>query len=216
MPAAPTPVIAARSCSRRRTIARAAARLRRDAPTADDPPMHRSGGAPVVAMDNIAPRRPASRVAKGPRRDRPLGRGGTGTGTGSGVGSGCGRCAAPISVADDQEARDAQGRLTATSTPARTTRPRPSSSGIEGVMRVRLVVDDDGHGEVGDAPAQPARPRPRRARARARPSRSSSSPARDTDDKPVTLGRRVDLQHDAAEVAGRPGTLNYPATCGPG
>ncbi len=87
---------------------------------------------------------------------------------------------------------------TATSTPARTTRPRPSQLGIEGAIRVRLVVDDQGkvksavllnklgHGldELALARAQADR-----VRARAGHRRQAGH-----------LGRRVDVQHDVTEV----------------
>jgi protein TonB len=121
----------------------------RPAPSAPEPPPTKtdvpvpSGGDEVVHMDNIAPSATGVAVAPGPRSNGRIGRGGTGGGTGAGSGSGTGDVARPVSIAAVK----------------RQPQPKPGfdylgkeypaeaqALGIEGVIKVRLLVDE--HGKV--------------------------------------------------------------------
>lgn len=108
-------------------------------PTEVPPPSETPGGSEVYHMENVAPAATGVAVASGPRSTGRIGRGGTGGGTGAGVGSGT-EVARPVSVAMIK------------------TMPKPKRDydyiqdypaeakalGIEGNIRVRLVVDDTG------------------------------------------------------------------------
>lgn len=152
-------------------------------PPADTPP---AGGSPVVSLPGIAPAARGVAAASGqPTRGR-LGRGGSGGGSGSGTGPGDGPgTAAPVvttsvaSIKTPAEAKEGFDYFDARkSYPAEARR-----LGIEGKLRVRLVVDASGKvtqarllGSLGHGLDELAL-----ARARA----IQFVPARDTDDKPV-------------------------------
>ncbi len=108
------------------------------------PPTAEPGGGPVVAMDSLGPDATGHvPVAVGKMPQGHIGRGGTGTGTGAGSGSGAGEAPAPMSVATIKTRalpRGDYGYIDAS-------REYPTEAkqlGIEGPVRVRLVVDDKG------------------------------------------------------------------------
>ena len=121
---------------------------RTETPTAETPPTTPSpdtGGGPVVTEDNIAPGATGVGVAVGPRNTGHVGRGGTGTGTGNSAGSGAGD--APMSVATIKTRampKGDYGYATEKDYP-----PEAKRLGIEGKLRVKLIVDD--HGAVKSA-----------------------------------------------------------------
>ena len=151
-------------------------------PPADTPP---AGGSPVVSLPGIAPAARGVAAAPGPPTRGRLGRGGSGGGSGSGTGPGDGPGAAPVvttsvaSIKTPAEAKEGFDYFDARkSYPAEARR-----LGIEGKLRVRLVVDASGKvtqarllGSLGHGLDELAL-----ARARA----IQFVPARDSDDRPV-------------------------------
>ncbi|MDB4952831.1 MAG: TonB family protein [Myxococcales bacterium] len=129
------------------------ARVVRPSPTHAEPPPPQaappppvsdtvpSGGAPVVAMDDIAPSATGVAVAKGPRTTGHVGRGGTGAGAGSGIGSGSGL--QPVSVATIKTRALPKGDYGYFSA-GKDYPAEAKALGIEGPIRVKLVVDDQG------------------------------------------------------------------------
>ncbi len=111
-------------------------------PPADLPPDATGGGAPVYAMENLAPAARGVAVASGTPPTGKAGRGGTGGGTGTGTGTGDGAGAAPIAM----------------SVAAIKTRAMPKGDysyfdeypdeakqlGIAGQIKVRLLVSAEG------------------------------------------------------------------------
>jgi protein TonB len=115
-------------------------------PKHDDPPPQAepSGGAPVTTMDNVAPSATGVAVATGVRSTGKIGRGGIGTGTGAGTGSGTAEVAPPpVSVATIKTRAMPRGDFSyfdaSKDYPA-----EAKTLGIEGIIRVRLVVDAKG------------------------------------------------------------------------
>lgn len=110
-------------------------------PTNDPSP---PGGAPVATMEGVAPSATGVAVAVGPRGTGRIGRGGTGTGTGTGHGSGTAEiAAAPVSVATIKTRAMPRGDFSYFDA-SKDYPPEARSLGIEGIIRVRLVVDDKG------------------------------------------------------------------------
>lgn len=112
-------------------------------PEPPDPTNHAPGGAPVVALDNIDPSLSGNvLVAKGKRNTSAIGHGGGGGGTGAGQGSGS-AAAAPVSVATIKKRALPKGDYdyfdAGKDYPA-----EARQLGIEGAIRVRLVVDATG------------------------------------------------------------------------
>jgi TonB family protein len=111
-------------------------------PTNTPPATEPSGGGPVVAMDNLGPDATGKVPVAIGHPPAHVGRGGTGPGTGAGSGSGGGD-AAPISVAMIKSRalpKGDYGYIDAS-------RDYPAEAkqlGIEGAVRVRLIVDDRG------------------------------------------------------------------------
>jgi TonB family protein len=107
-------------------------------------PSPSAGGAPVIRLDNIAPSATGTAIAVGTPSDR-VGRGGAGNGTGRGLGggSGSGEVAAPISVAAIKTPARPRGNTDFISVGA--DYPQEAKQlGIEGHIRVRLIVGADG------------------------------------------------------------------------
>ena len=103
-----------------------------------------SGGDPTVSMPDIAPSATGVGVAVGKRNTGHVGRGGAGGGTGSGDGSGSGDPApTPVSVATIKSRALPKGDYgyfdAGKDYPA-----EARQLGIEGPIRVRLIVDDKG------------------------------------------------------------------------
>lgn len=148
-------------------------------PTSDD-----SGGAPVTTMENIAPSATGVAVAKGRPSTGHIGRGGRGTGTGSGAGAGSAdEAPRPVSIATIKKRAMPKGDFSyfdaSKDYPA-----EAKSLGIEGVIRVRLVVDETGTvksavllNKLGHGLDELAMTRAKQIK---------FDPALDTDDKPVS------------------------------
>lgn len=154
-------------------------------PRAAEPPPPASpdpGGAPTVAMDDIAPAATGVPVARGARSER-VGRGGRGRGTGSGDGQGGGDPApAPVSIATIKTRAMPKGDYGF----FEAGKDYPTEArqlGVEGVIRVRLIVDDQGRVKSAILLNKLGHGLDELAMARAR--QIQFEPARDTDDKAV-------------------------------
>jgi len=104
-----------------------------------------SGGDEVVHMDDIAPAATGVGVAVGKRSTGHIGRGGTGGGTGAGSGAGSADEVKPVSVATIKTLPQAKSGNDYFSV-GKDYPPEAKALGIEGAIRVRLVVDE--HGKV--------------------------------------------------------------------
>jgi len=152
-------------------------------PPPDTPPSNDSGGAPVTTMEDIAPAAKGVAVAKGPRASGGGGRGGTGGGTGSGTGAGSSDAPpAPMSVATIKTRAMPKGDFSYFDA-SKDYPPEAKTLGIEGVIRVRLVVDTTGAvksavliNKLGHGLDELALERSKKIQ---------FEPAKDTDDKPV-------------------------------
>jgi periplasmic protein TonB len=153
-----------------------------ETPTNTEP----SGGDPVVQMPDIAPVGKGSPVAVGRRPNTGhVGRGGSGGGTGSGAGSGSGEAPAPppVSVATIKKRALPKGDYGYID--AGKDYPQEARQlGIEGPIRVRLVVD--ANGKVAAAVLLNRLGHGLDELALARAKKIEFEPARDTDDKAVT------------------------------
>ena len=179
-PTPPPPAVVART--QPRVAPRAATQ-----PVADPPPttapVATSGGDQVVTLATAPPGATGVAVRVGPRPPGRIGRGGDGGGTGAGVGSGTGpEIAAPVSVATIKQRALPKGDHgyfgAGKDYPA-----EARQLGIEGPLRVRLVVDATGRvtsavllNKLGHGLDELAL---RRAR------QIEFEPARDTSDRPV-------------------------------
>lgn len=149
------------------------------------PPPIEPGGGPVVAMDSLGPDATGHvPVAVGKLSQGHLGRGGSATGTGGGSGSGAGDAPAPVSVATIKTRalpRGDYGYIDA----SHDYPPEAKQLGIEGPVRVRLVVDD--RGQVTRATLLPPGLGHGLDELALRKARDIQfEPARDTEDHPVT------------------------------
>ena len=150
-------------------------------PPVDTPP---SGGAPLATMEGVIPSATGVPVAVGKRTSEYVGRGGTGTGTGAGSGAGSSdEPPKPVSVATIKARAMPKGDFSyfdaSKDYPA-----EAKSLGIEGVIRVRLVVDEQGKvkstvllNKLGHGLDELALERAKKI---------EFDPAKDTDDKPVS------------------------------
>jgi len=145
-----------------------------------------SGGAPVVHIDNLAPdARGTVPVIAGRGGGKSVGRGGRGTGTGAGAGSGNADLPPPkpVSIATIKQRalpKGDYGYIDAS-------RDYPAEArqlGIEGQIRVRLVVDVGGKVAAAALLNRLGHGLDELALERAR--KIEFEPARDTDDKPVS------------------------------
>lgn len=154
-------------------------------PPSDAPVTPNAGGGPVVKLDGIAPAARGVPVASGRPTGERLGRGGRGGGTGDGTGAGSGSGAAPpvptsiASIKTPAEAKDGFDYFDARKAyPAEARR-----LGIEGKIRVRLLVDASG--KVSQARLLGALGHGLDELALARARAIQFHPARDSDDRPV-------------------------------
>jgi protein TonB len=144
-------------------------------PTSSEP----TGGAPTITMPDATPSATGIPVAKGKRTTGTTGQGGAGTGPGSGEGSGS-EPDKPVSVATIKTRAMPKGDYSYIADyPAEARR-----LGLEGPIRVRLVVDDTGKvktavllNKLGGGLDELALERAKKI---------EFDPAKDTDDKPVT------------------------------
>lgn len=149
-------------------------------PPAVEPPVS-TGGGPVVAIADLGPAATGTvGVAVGPRATGHIGRGGVGTGTGSAVGAGSGELPTPTSVATIKTRALPRGDYYIDPS----SYPREAQQlGIEGTLRVRLIVDE--RGLVKSAQLLNKLGHGLDELALRRASTFEFSPARDTDDRPV-------------------------------
>ncbi len=152
-------------------------------PTPPDPAAD-PGGAPTVAMPDIAPAATGVAVAPGPRNPGKVGRGGSGGGTGAGSGEGSGEPPpVPVSIAAIKTRalpRGDYGYIDA----GKDYPPEARRLGIEGAIRVRLTVDDKGKVKAAMLLNRLGHGLDELALTRAR--QIEFEPARDTDDRAVS------------------------------
>lgn len=143
-----------------------------------------AGGDEVVHMDDIAPAATGVGVAVGKRSTGHIGRGGTGGGIGAGAGDGAGdEAAKPVSVATIKKmpvAKSDYGDFQA----GKDYPPEARALGIEGDIRVRLVVDE--HGKVKSRRLLNQLGHGLDELAMKRAGEFEFEPATDTNDSPVT------------------------------
>lgn len=143
-----------------------------------------AGGDQVVTLDSALPGGTGVPVAVGKRSSERVGRGGRGGGTGAGVGSGAGPAVAtPVSVATIKQRALPKGDYgyfdAGKDYPA-----EARQLGIEGPIRVRLVVDE--RGKVTSSVLLNKLGHGLDELALLRAKQIEFEPARDTDNKPVT------------------------------
>ena len=148
-------------------------------PAIDDTP---SGGDEVVQMEDIAPAARGVAVKAGKRNTGHVGRGGSGGGTGAGSGTGTGNeTPPPVSVATIKKAAMPKGDYSYSGTDYP---PEAKQLGIEGPIRVRLIVDDKGKVKQATLLNRLGHGLDELALTRAK--QIEFEPARDTDDRAVT------------------------------
>ncbi len=140
-----------------------------------------SGGGQVVALEGIAPSATGIAVRSGSTASGHLAQGGNGTGTGAGAGAGAGD-AAPMSVATIKTRAMPKGDYGYFDA-GRDYPQEAKQLGIEGPLRVRLVVDDQGHVKTATLLNHLGHGLDELAVDRAR--KIEFEPARDSDDHPV-------------------------------
>ena len=139
------------------------------------------GGAPTVAMPDLAPAATGVPVASGPRNTGKVGRGGRGTGTGAGTGAGTGDAPPkPVSIAAIKTQAVPRGDYDYTNDYP----PEARRLGIEGQIQVRLIVDDQGKVKAATLLNTLGHGLDELALSRAK--KLEFEPARDTDDRPVS------------------------------
>lgn len=153
-------------------------------PPPDTPPTPGAGGSPVVQMPDIAPSATGVAVRPGPRNDGRTGRGGSGGGTGTGTGTGAEPgVQAPVSIATIKKRAMPKGDYGYIDAG----RDYPAAArqlGIEGAIRVRLIVDQSG--KVKSAVLLNKLGHGLDELALTRAKQIQFDPALDTNDKPVT------------------------------
>ncbi|MEJ7597490.1 MAG: TonB family protein [Kofleriaceae bacterium] len=147
--------------------------------TPPPPTTEPSGGAPTIAMPDVTPSATGVPVRIGKRTTGPAGQGGRGSGTGSGSGAGSAPDK-PVSVATIKTRAMPKGDYSYVSDyPAEARR-----LGIEGPIRVRLIVDETGKVKTAVLLNKLGHGLDELALERAK--KIEFDPAKDTDDKPVT------------------------------
>jgi periplasmic protein TonB len=169
---------------RARTVPAPQVRTAQPPPPRNEDPTSDPGGAQTIQMPDIAPAATGVPVGVGKRTTGPVGRGGTGTGTGTGDGAGSGEAPPkPVSVATIKQRAMPKGDYGYFDA-GRDYPPAARQLGIEGVIRVRLVVD--GTGKVKSAVLLNKLGHGLDELALARAKKIEFDPATDTDDRPVT------------------------------
>lgn len=149
-------------------------------PIPDDPTP--AGGDEVYQMPDIAPAATGVPVKPGKRNTGRIGRGGSGGGTGAGSGSGTADEPAPVSVATIKTRAMPKGDysyFTGADYPE-----EAKQLGIEGSIKVRLIVDDKGKVKSADLVNRLGSGLDELALRRAK--QIEFEPAKDTNDRPVT------------------------------
>lgn len=152
-------------------------------PPTNTPPSSDSGGGPVTQMEDIAPAAHGIPVPRGPRQSG-TGRGGSGGGTGTGTGTGSSDAPPlPASIATIKTRALPKGDFSyfdaSKDYPA-----EAKALGIEGVIRVRLLVDAEGAVKTATLLNRLGHGLDELALERAK--KIQFQPAKDTDDKPVS------------------------------
>jgi TonB family protein len=182
-PPVPAPAVEDVKPAPRPRIARATPQIRSapEPPAQTDVPVP-SGGDEVVHMDDIAPAATGVAVAVGKRSTGHIGRGGTGGGTGTGTGTGSGdEAPKPVSVAMIKTRalpKSGYDYFASKEYP-----PEARALGIEGAIRVRLVVNE--HGKVTSHVLLNKLGHGLDELAMKRAAEIEFEPARDADDHPV-------------------------------
>jgi protein TonB len=154
------------------------------APPAPDQTPTPSGGEQVVHMDDVAPAATGVGVAVGRPASGRIGRGGTGGGTAAGSGSGASdEPPRPVSVATIKTGAKPRGDY-AFFDAGKDYPAEARALGIEGAIRVRLVVDENGKVKSRVLLTRLGHGLDELAMKRA--AEIEFEPARDTDDHPVT------------------------------
>jgi periplasmic protein TonB len=156
-------------------------------PRAEPPPAPteqpaEAGGAEVVQMDDIAPAATGVAVAVGERSTGHIGRGGAGAGTGSGSGAGSAEIDRPVSVATIKTRAMPKGDYGYFDA-GKDYPPEARALGIEGAIRVRLIVDE--RGKVKSQMLLNRLGHGLDELALKRAAEIEFEPAKDTDDRPV-------------------------------
>lgn len=185
-PEPPAPQVADVKPPPRAQVARAAPQIRAapapEPPSKTDVPVP-SGGDEVVKMDDIAPAATGVGVAVGKPSTGRIGRGGTGGGTGGGSGAGSADEVKPVSVATIKARALPKGDY-AYFDAGKEYPPEARALGIEGALRVRLVVDE--HGKVKSLVLLNKLGHGLDELAMKRAAEIEFEPAKDTEDNPVT------------------------------
>lgn len=182
--AVPAPAVEDVKPAPRPRIARATPQIRSapEPPAQTDVPVP-SGGDEVVHMDDIAPAATGVAVAVGKRSTGHIGRGGTGGGTGTGTGTGSGdEAPRPVSVAMIKTGAVAKGDYGYFDA-GKDYPPEARALGIEGAIRMRLVVNE--HGKVTSRILLNRLGHGLDELAMKRAAEIEFEPARDTNDHPV-------------------------------
>jgi protein TonB len=149
-------------------------------PAANDVPV--PGGNEVVKMDDIAPSAHGVAVATG-KPNLHIGRGGNGGGIGAGSGAGSGEVPKPMSVATIKTRAMPKGDYSYFDA-AKEYPQEAKQLGVEGVVRVRLIVDEQG--KVKSAKLLNSLGHGLDELALRRAQVIEFEPAKDSDDKPVS------------------------------
>jgi protein TonB len=173
------PVVPDETPRKQRSVRPAATTPPPETPPPATPPTDDPGGDEVVQMDDIAPAATGVAVRPGPRNTGHVGRGGSGGGTGAGSGSGTAD-AAPMSVATIKTAALPRGDYGY----FKDYPPQARQLGIEGTIKVRLIVDTSGKVKAAVLLNRLGHGLDELALARAK--EIEFTPAKDTDDRPVT------------------------------
>ena len=140
------------------------------------------GGSEVVQMEDIPLAARGVAVKAGPRNKGKIGRGGNGGGTGAGSGAGAADIPPPVSVATIKKRAMPKGDYGYFNTDEYP--PAAKQLGIEGAIKIRLIVDDKG--KVKQAVLLNRLGHGLDELALARAKKIEFEPALDTDDRPVT------------------------------
>jgi periplasmic protein TonB len=181
-PPEPEPAVQEVKPAPRQRVARTAPAQPRTPPPPETKTEAPSGGDEVVHMDDIAPAATGVAVATGKRSTGHIGRGGTGGGTGAGSGSGTAdEVVKPVSVATLKTLAQPKSGFDYVSIKDYPAEAR--ALGIEGAIRVRLVVDE--HGKVKSRVLLNKLGHGLDELALQRAVEIEFEPAKETDDKPV-------------------------------
>lgn len=142
-PERPAPVEPVRPAPRAAAVRTPTPARAPEPPPAPNEPPSEAGGEQVVHMENVAPSATGVGVAVGKPVTGRIGRGGSGGGTGAGSGEGSAEIARPVSVATIKTRAMPRGDY-AFFDAGKDYPAEARALGVEGAIRVRLVVDQRG------------------------------------------------------------------------